>query len=384
MAFVIKDGILKRYEPEQGETIITIPEGVEELGDSVFSYCHNLEKVIIPKGVRMISHRAFLECSNLKEVEIPEGVEKIGRSAFENCTSLQYLHLPSTLTAISDTAFMRSGLTEIQLPDSMERLTFSVFRNCEQLKKVVLPPNMKHILWCAFQGCTALEEVVLPDKLESVGNFAFEGTPWLENRKEDSVIMCGHIFYLYKGTAKKLIIPDNVDNVLYGAFRMPIELTFPEHMIHVGMIPQGSTLHFRTSKGTVHVHLVKEWADNAEEAEFLKFLQTEDAERREGIFQYLKKVQYKIALAVYMTKAHPEDEYYQSYLKRGIRRVMKTMIDTEDMENLEYVLTLGYVNKKNIDDFILYANEKGKLEMQIALMQYKDTVIGYQEPKFKL
>ena len=41
---------------------ITIPEGIEEIGESAFQGCSKLEKVVIPKSVKMIGQNAFKGC----------------------------------------------------------------------------------------------------------------------------------------------------------------------------------------------------------------------------------------------------------------------------------------------------------------------------------
>lgn len=47
---------------------ITIPEGVEEIGESAFQGCSKLEKVIIPKSVKRIGADAFKGCKKLPEM----------------------------------------------------------------------------------------------------------------------------------------------------------------------------------------------------------------------------------------------------------------------------------------------------------------------------
>lgn len=46
---------------------VTIPEGVERVGDHWFS-CSDIESVTIPKSVRAIGKYAFCECRRLKKV----------------------------------------------------------------------------------------------------------------------------------------------------------------------------------------------------------------------------------------------------------------------------------------------------------------------------
>ena len=41
---------------------ITIPDGVEEIGESAFQGCSKLEKVAVPKSVKSIGQNVFKGC----------------------------------------------------------------------------------------------------------------------------------------------------------------------------------------------------------------------------------------------------------------------------------------------------------------------------------
>jgi hypothetical protein len=62
------------------------------------------------------------------------------------------------------------------------------------------------------------------------------------------------------------------------------------------------------------------------------------------------------------------------------------LIDFEDAENVDMILKLGYVTKKNIDEFIEYAIEKEQHEIYLILLNYKNEKIGFKsvEEQFKL
>ena len=84
MGFIIKDGILHKYEENKffRKTAVRIPYGVRAVSVQAFRNCTSLEKVIIPDSVKIIGSNAFSGCTGLKELTIPESVEIIQRSAF--------------------------------------------------------------------------------------------------------------------------------------------------------------------------------------------------------------------------------------------------------------------------------------------------------------
>ncbi|MDO4528257.1 MAG: leucine-rich repeat protein, partial [bacterium] len=110
---------------------IDIPEGLEYLGEGVFSACPSFvyddsgatfegdaRKILIrlqpmlsaatyevPSSVRFIQSRAFHTCSRLVELTLNDGLLAIGKEAFYNCSSLTSLTLPESLRWLDDGAF---------------------------------------------------------------------------------------------------------------------------------------------------------------------------------------------------------------------------------------------------------------------------------------
>ena len=83
----------------------SIPAGIAEIGDAVFSGCRSLQSVTIPSSVTGIGNRAFSGCSSLQSVTIPSGVTGIGAHAFSSCSALKSVTIPSSVTRIGSKAF---------------------------------------------------------------------------------------------------------------------------------------------------------------------------------------------------------------------------------------------------------------------------------------
>ena len=66
---------------------------VTGIADSAFAFC-NLDSLSIPEGVETIGNNAFQECGNLVSVDIPQSASFIGRYAFYGCSSLKTVSLP--------------------------------------------------------------------------------------------------------------------------------------------------------------------------------------------------------------------------------------------------------------------------------------------------
>lgn len=69
-------------------TGITIPEGVNSIGDGTFSECVALTNVTLPDSLTSIGYEAFWSCGNLASLTIPTDVAYIGELAFEGCDEL--------------------------------------------------------------------------------------------------------------------------------------------------------------------------------------------------------------------------------------------------------------------------------------------------------
>ena len=126
--FVIKHGVLVRYNGEGGHVII--PDEVDEIGSTAFDDCfENLTGITFPEGFTTIQERAF-ESTGLTSVTIPGGVKEVP-NAFEGCMDL----------------------IEVILSEGVEEIACDAFADCESLRDVTLPASVTEIDDCAFYGC---------------------------------------------------------------------------------------------------------------------------------------------------------------------------------------------------------------------------------------
>ena len=187
-------------------TSLTLPSSLQSIGDSAFEYCNSLTFLTLPSSLQSIGDGAFTRCTSLRsvicnkfykvigqmllssdgtqviaywgensEVTIPEGVQSIGDRAFRGCGSLRSLTLPSSLQSIGDYAFLGcSSLTSLTLPSSLQSIGYCAFKYCSSLTSLTLPSSLQSIGKEAFYGCKSLSSLTLPSSLQSIGNHAFE------------------------------------------------------------------------------------------------------------------------------------------------------------------------------------------------------------------
>ena len=201
---------------------ITIPGTLESIGSGVFSHCEKISEIhvasigswlsinymsetshpnsnydagtwdlyigdnkqtdlTIPDGVDSIGDYAFYHCSSLTSVTIGEDVTAIGGWSFADCPNLESVSMPESLETIGGSAFRESGLTSVQIPGNVTRISFSVFYDCTSLMSVTFHGNVTEIGDFAFRGCTSLTNLILPENLTSIGGTAFYGCTSLKS-----------------------------------------------------------------------------------------------------------------------------------------------------------------------------------------------------------
>ena len=119
-------------------TSLTLPSSLQSIGDGAFTRCTSLRSVICNKFYKVIG-QMLLSSDGTKviaywgensEVTIPEGVQSIGDSAFYGCKSLRSLTLPSSLQSIGNSAFYGcKSLRPLTLPSSLQSIGYWAFRD---------------------------------------------------------------------------------------------------------------------------------------------------------------------------------------------------------------------------------------------------------------
>ncbi|MBQ3137680.1 MAG: leucine-rich repeat protein [Clostridia bacterium] len=155
-------------------TKIVVPDGVEKIGDNIFSLWKGLTDITISDSVTSIGSYAFNGCTGLKEIVIPDSVTTIGDCAFQGCKSLEKADLPDSVTTMGSSVFKDcKSLKEADIPKSLTAIEYQTYLYCESLTSVVIPYGVKTIEKRAFQNCYNLESVTIPDSVTTIENEAF-------------------------------------------------------------------------------------------------------------------------------------------------------------------------------------------------------------------
>ena len=118
-------------------TAISLPDGLESVGEGAFMYCQSLEKVSMTNSVTHIGQEAFYGCSTLKEITLSATVEEMEENVFEEC----YGYAVSFPDDTSDLSLFEGsrlrGMTAITIPEGITEV--SSLSGCHSLKSVSLP-----------------------------------------------------------------------------------------------------------------------------------------------------------------------------------------------------------------------------------------------------
>lgn len=176
---------------------INIPETVTVIGDSVFYYCDSLSgEIIFPEGLETIGDYAFAECKSLSGMSggairvlnehgnpvtqyicLPNSIKSIGKYAFAECAGIdEELYLPETLTEIGEGAFIRcTGLRgDLEIPASLTVIPKYAFNECTGLNgSLTMHNGLERILEYAFYECDFKGELEIPDSVELIQDVAF-------------------------------------------------------------------------------------------------------------------------------------------------------------------------------------------------------------------
>lgn len=207
MAFIIKNGVLKRYQEEEGVTEIAIPEGVTSIGRGAFNGSTNLISITIPDGVTEIDY-AFLNCDNLTSIKIGAGITSLDTIPVYNdkVTEIHVSEDNCIYSSIDGVVFNKEKTELIRFPSS------------KAVTEYCVPEGVTSIAAFAFYGCKKLKNIEIPNTVRTIGRDAFKSTKWLKTFKQDFVIVNG-ILIKYAGKEETVTIPEGVTCIAGGAFK---------------------------------------------------------------------------------------------------------------------------------------------------------------------
>lgn len=109
---------------------VALPEGLQVIGESAFGGCGALEGIVIPSSVTSIGASAFWG-TGIKSISIPAGVPELNNYLFSDCANLEQVALSEGLVKIGTSVFLNcSKLSEITIPDSVTEISPESFSGC--------------------------------------------------------------------------------------------------------------------------------------------------------------------------------------------------------------------------------------------------------------
>lgn len=73
---------------------ITLPEGVQFIGERAFAHCEKLQTVNFPSTLGIIEEEAFEGCEELTDLDFPRNLKCIGDCAFRFCDTIKSVEVP--------------------------------------------------------------------------------------------------------------------------------------------------------------------------------------------------------------------------------------------------------------------------------------------------
>lgn len=198
---------------------ITLPEGLERIGKSVFSFLSELKAVHFPESLESLGPFAFLNCSSLEGIELPD-CEIDFYALFEDCISLKEITLPEGPAELFSTLEGCSALESITVPASVETLDCT-FKGCTSLKTVTFKENsaLTSIGISAFEDCQALESINIPDGVKEIYNDAFKYCFSLKSvTLPDSLENIDRSAFAYCTSLEEIVLPDGIQYIHPTAF----------------------------------------------------------------------------------------------------------------------------------------------------------------------
>lgn len=218
--YAVPEGFVEIAPAAFNESLIssvTLPEGIEKIGDSAFSNSYSLESIWLPNSLKEIESNMFTWCDKLTQIHLPENLETIKDRAFLRCGAITSVTLPASVKTLEDRAFANCGnLESVTLSTSLESFGIDVFISDKKLSAItvpednthfsdvdgvlfnadhsllikcpegktgdlILPEEVKTIMDEAFYNCAELTSISMSDNVETIGASTFSGCGSLES-----------------------------------------------------------------------------------------------------------------------------------------------------------------------------------------------------------
>lgn len=220
--FVIKDGVLKKYQGN--EPVVIIPDTVKEIGYGAFAGNKTLLKVFMPDSVEKMENAVFNECENLMEIRFSHSLKEIPAHTCSNCFALEKVIIPEGVTNIGDGAFTSGNVpmsySEIKFPKTLKSIEGEAFSNNDSVTEISLPDGLESIGKYAFEKNTSLVKVSFGDGITELPNGVFSFDTILKNISLPyGLKSIGRFVFDTDKNIEELYIPETVENIQSSMLR---------------------------------------------------------------------------------------------------------------------------------------------------------------------
>lgn len=157
------------------------------------------EKSNVRLELSSYSYEPSKNCSKIltkeKEVSVSGKYELIGSNCFAFSPQVETIIFEDGIKWISERACM----------------------DLKSLKTIYLPETLVSLDYLCFADCTALENVFFKNTNAYINPFAFIGTKWLEDKKDEFVVINEQLIK-YNGNSKEVIIPEGIKSINFRVF----------------------------------------------------------------------------------------------------------------------------------------------------------------------
>lgn len=165
--------VLTRYATDSNATRVTVPDkvdGYEVVGlEGTFKENQRIEKITLPYGIEFLGDETFLKCRKLQDINFPDSILEIGFQCLAY-TSIESATIPCELTEIPGMAFADcENLISVDWGDSkIKKIDNMAFFCCESLQVIKIPDTVIKLGSAIFSGCNSVEEILIPQNVSEI------------------------------------------------------------------------------------------------------------------------------------------------------------------------------------------------------------------------
>lgn len=188
------------YTPKGQLYSVSLPDGLEEIGDKAF-ISTKVAEITIPASVRKMGTAVFSECRNLSRVTFECEMDTLPYRMLYNTLGITELKLPSGLKVIDEYALDHIGMDYLTIPEGVKVLKKGAL-NGSGKKGLVLPESLEEIGEMALGYQSMVSSFTIPANVKFIGKRAFDGACYITEL---------HI--------KCAVPPQRDGNIFYSTFR---------------------------------------------------------------------------------------------------------------------------------------------------------------------